>query len=188
MRTETLLHKFDIETYHQLISAGILHEDDRVELIEGRIVDMTPIGSRHSACVKRLNNFFSQKLHGRAIVSVQDPIQLSKEQSEPQPDIALLRYRDDFYSNELPGAENILLLIEVADTSLEYDRETKIPLYAKAQIQEVWLLNLPENCIELYSSPSPEGYEIRRIVRHNEAVSPKSFPDINVTADHILGE
>ena len=150
-------------------------EDDRVELIEGRVVDMTPIGSRHSAVVKRLNSLFTRKVQGRAIVGVQDPVQLLQEQSEPEPDITLLKYREDFYSAELPKGEDVLLIIEVADTSLDYDRETKIPMYAQAKIQEVWLVNLLENCIEIYSSPSSAGYEFRRIARQDQAVSQRTF-------------
>lgn len=187
MVTETLIHKFNIETYHRLISTGILHEDDRVELIEGRIVDKTPIGTRHSSCVKRLNSLFSRKLQGVAIVSVHDPLQLTKDESEPQPDITLLKYREDFYSEELPKAEDVLLLMEVADTSMEYDREIKIPLYARANIQEVWLVNLLEKCIEIYSLPKSGGYEFRITVKNDQTLSPKTFPDISLTAKQILG-
>src|SRR3989337_4293241 len=157
MVTEALIHRFDIKTYHRLIADGIWREDDRVELIEGRVVDMTPIGSRHSAVVNRLNNLLTLKVQVRAIVGVQDPIQLLQEQSEPEPDITLLKYREDFYSVELPKGEDVLLIIEVADTSLDYDRETKIPMYAQAKIQEVWLVNLFEKCIEKYSSPPTSG-------------------------------
>ncbi|MBI5755972.1 MAG: Uma2 family endonuclease [Nitrospirae bacterium] len=187
MVTETIIHRFNIETYHRLISTGILHEDDRVELIEGRIVDMTPIGTRHSACVKRLNSFFSRKLQGFAIVSVQDPVLLPREESEPEPDITLLKYKEDFYSDELPKAEDVLLIVEVADSSVEYDREIKIPLYARANIQEVWLVNLLENSIEIYSSPRSVGYEFRRIARNDQTISPKNFPDVSLTAKQILG-
>lgn len=187
MVTETLIHKFDIKTYHRLISSGILHEDDRVELIEGRIVDMAPIGTRHSACVNRLNSLFGQGLTGRAIVSVQNPVQLPEEQSEPQPDITLLKYREDFYSDALPKGEDVFLIIEVADTSIEYDRGTKIPLYARANIQEAWVVNLLENCIEIYSSPSAGGYKSRSVARHDQTISPKSFSDIRLTAKQILG-
>lgn len=187
MVTETLIHKFNIETYHRLISTGILHEDDRVELIEGRIVDMTPIGTRHSACVKRLNSLFSRKLQGHVIVSVQDPVLLLKDESEPEPDVTLLKYREDFYSEELPKAEDVLLLIEVADTSVEYDREIKIPLYARAGIQEVWIVNLLENCIEIYSSPRSGVYELSLTVKNDQTLSPKAFPDISLTAKQILG-
>lgn len=187
MVTETIIHKFNIETYHRLISAGILHEDDRVELIEGRIVDMTPIGTRHSACVNRLNSLFDRKLQGRVIVSVQNPVLLLKEESESGPDITLLKYREDFYSDQLPKAEDVLLLVEVADTSVDYDRGIKIPLYARANIQEVWLVNLMENCIEIYSSPRSGGYEFSKTIRNDQTISPKAFPDISLTAKQILG-
>lgn len=100
-------------------------------------------------------------------MSIQNPVQLLEEQSEPEPDITLLKYREDFYSDELPKAEDVLLIIEVTDTSLVYDREIKIPLYARANIQEACLINLLENCIEIYSSPSAGGYEIRRIARNS---------------------
>lgn len=187
MVTETLIHRFDIEAYHRLISSGILLEDERVELIEGRIVDMTPIGTRHAACVNRLNNLLTLKLEGRGIVSVQNPIQLLKHQSEPEPDIALLKYREDFYSDKLPEETDILLIAEVADTSLEYDRGTKIPLYAKANIREVWLVSLLDNCIEVYTLPSAGGYGSRSIARHGQTISPGIFPDISLTARQILG-
>lgn len=187
MVTESLIHRFDIATYHRLISDGILREDDRVELIDGRIVDMTPIGSRHSAVVNRLNNLFTRKVQGSAIVSVQNPVQLLPEQSEPEPDVTLLKFREDFYASDLPTGKDVLLLIEVADTSLDYDRETKIPLYAQAMIREVWLVNLLENCIEIYSSPSPSRYESRRTVRADQTLTPNGFPDITLTANQILG-
>ncbi len=186
MGAGVLIHRFDTKDYHRLIDAGVLHEDDRVELIEGRIVDMTPIGTRHSACVNRLNTIFAQKLQGQSIVSIQNPIQLA-EQSEPEPDIVLLKYLEDFYSDELPESEDVLLLIEVADSSLDYDRNTKIPLYAKAGILEVWLVDLLENCIEIYMSPYAEGYETKRLIRNEQSVSPQKFPDINLTANQILG-
>ena len=187
MVAEALIHRFDIATYHRLISDGILRENDRVELIYGRLVNKTPIGSRHSAVVNRFNNLLTQKVKGRAIVGVQDPIKLIQEQSEPEPDITLLKFREDFYSSDLPKGEDVLLVIEVADTSLDYDRDTKIPMYAQAKIQEVWIVNLLENCIEIYSSPSSSGYEFRRTVREGQSVSPKEFPDISLTANQILG-
>ncbi|MBI5194443.1 MAG: Uma2 family endonuclease [Nitrospirae bacterium] len=187
MVTETIIHRFNIDTYHSMISAGILHEDDRVELIEGRIVDMTPIGTRHSACVNRINSFFNWKLQGRVIVSVQNPLLLLTEESEPEPDITILKNREDFYSYELPKSEDVLLIIEVSDTSVVYDREIKIPLYARANIQEVWMVNLPENSIEIYSSPVSGGYEFRRIAKNEQTLSPQNFPEISLTAKHILG-
>ncbi len=186
MNTTLLIHRFNVKEYHKLVERNILHEDDRVELIDGRIIDMTPIGSKHAACVGRLNRLFNMKLQTRVIVQVQNPIQLD-DQSEPQPDIALLKNRDDFYAEKLPTADDILLVIEVADSSLEYDRETKIPLYARANIQEVWLVNLMENTVEVYSDPSPDGYNTITKRRHNQTISPKSFPDMTAVASEIFG-
>ncbi|MDR4507436.1 MAG: Uma2 family endonuclease [Candidatus Brocadiaceae bacterium] len=187
MNTTVSIHRFNIKEYHQLIESNILHEDDRVELIEGRIIDMTPIGSKHAACVGRLNRIFTMKLQTSTIVQVQNPIQLLG-QSEPQPDIVLLKNRDDFYAEKLPTADDILLVIEVADSSLEYDKETKIPLYAKANIPEVWLVNLIENIVEIYSAPSPEGYNVITKRRRSQILTPKNFPDIKVVVSEIFGQ
>jgi len=126
MAAPLVRHRFTVEEYHRMGQAGILSEDDRVELIEGEIVEMAPVGSRHAACVKRLNALLSRRAGGRALVSVQDPIRLG-EHSEPQPDLALLKPREDFYAAAHPGPEDVLLVIEVAETSLEYDREVKLP-------------------------------------------------------------
>ena len=187
MNATVTIHRFNVEEYHRLTESNILHEDDRVELVEGRIVDMTPIGSKHAACVSRLNRIFTMKLQTSAIVQVQNPIQLL-DQSEPQPDIVVLKNRDDFYAERLPNADDILLVIEVADSSLEYDRETKLPLYAKANIPEVWLINLIENIVEIYSAPSLEGYNVITKHRHNQAIVPENFPDIKVVVSEIFGQ
>ncbi len=185
-KTELSFHRFTIEEYHKLAEVNILNEDDRVELIEGRIFDMTPIGSLHAACVKRLIDLFAERLQKRAIISVQDPIDLNK-QTEPEPDIAILKRRPDFYAERHPIPYDILLVIEVADTSIEYDRTIKIPLYARANIKEVWFVNLLENTVEVHLGPSPEGYKQITEYQNNQGISPKNFPDIIVTASEILG-
>ncbi|MFO0794626.1 MAG: Uma2 family endonuclease [Candidatus Brocadiaceae bacterium] len=185
MNTTILLHKFSIEEYCRLSEKGILQEDERVELIDGKIIDMTPVGSVHTSCVNRLNYLFA-KLAKRTIVSVQNPIRIG-EFCEPQPDIAILKYRNDFYAEHHPVADDVLLLIEVADSSLEYDREEKIPLYGRAGIPEVWLVNLIENCIEMFRSPSSEGYKNIMKFFHKHIISPESFPDIRLTVEQILG-
>ncbi|MGQ3685952.1 MAG: Uma2 family endonuclease [Candidatus Loosdrechtia sp.] len=187
MNTTETIHRFSIKEYHQLIESNILHEDDRVELIEGRIVDMVPVGSKHAASVGRLNRIFTLQLQTSVIVQVQNPVQLLN-QSELQPDIVLLKNRDDFYAERLPTADDILLVIEVADSSLEYDRETKIPLYAKAHIPEVWLVNLRENIIDIYSDPSSEGYHVITKCRGSQTVTPQNFPDIKIVVSDIFGQ
>jgi Uma2 family endonuclease len=141
MAVEVLRRTFTVEDYHRMAQAGILTEDDRVELLEGEIVEMTPIGPRHAACVNRLSQLFSDRLQGRALVSVQNPIHLS-ELSEPQPDLALLRPRPDFYAEAHPRPSDSLVVLEIAETSAEVDREKKVPLYGQAGISETWLVDL----------------------------------------------
>ena len=132
MDADNMMHRFNVKEYHQLALSGALLEDARVELIEGRIMDMTPTGSKHAACINRLANELFPILHGRAILSIQNPIQLS-DNAQPEPDIAILRFREDFYRDNHPRAEDVLMIIEVADTSLEYDRRIKNPLYAEQE-------------------------------------------------------
>jgi Uma2 family endonuclease len=166
--------------------AGILSETDRVELIEGKIVRMSPIGKYHAACVKRLNSVLNRRVGDRAIVSVQDPIRLD-DYSEPEPDIALLKPRVDFYAQELPAVGDVLLIIEVADTSVEYDGNIKLPLYAKAGIPEAWLANIREDRIEAYSQPVNGVYKKIRIVKRGEVISPEALPILVLTVEEILG-
>jgi len=177
---------FTVDEYHRMSEAGILSETDRVELIEGEIVKMSPIGKLHAACVKRLNKGLNRKVGDDAIVSVQDPIRLD-DYSEPEPDIALLKPRADFYAQDLPTAEDVLLIIEVADSSVEYDRTVKLPLYAKAGVPETWLANLREDRIEAYSEPVNGVYQRVRIINRGEIVSPTGLPTLLLTAEEILG-
>lgn len=181
-----LTHWFSVEDYRLLAEAGILHEDDRLELIEGRIIDMSPIGSSHAGSVNRLLGIFVNLFQERAIVSVQNPVQLDAY-SEPQPDLMLLRPRDDFYAERHPGPEDVLLLLEIADTSLDYDRNVKIPLYAGHAIQEVWLLNIRDQTVEVYRSPGPDGYEHILTLRGQQHVNPQAFPELILRVAHILG-
>lgn len=185
MVVPVLRRRFTVDEYYKMAEAGILHEDDRVELIEGEIVQMSPIGSRHAACVMRLIQFFSQQGGQRVLVNAQNPIRLSDD-TEPQPDIALLRPRPDFYASSHPGPEDILLVIEVADTSGPYDRQVKVPLYARSGIVETWLVDLPGGTIEVYRIPSPEGYRQIQIVRRGERLAPAALPDLELSADDFL--
>ncbi|GAB4355742.1 MAG: Uma2 family endonuclease [Methylohalobius crimeensis] len=157
--------------------AGILSEDDRVELIEGEIIDMTPIGSKHAACVSRLNRIFVRATD--LLVRIQDPVRL-KNDSEPQPDLALVKFREDGYADYHPGPEDILLLIEVADTSLNYDRSIKIPLYARHNIPECWLIDLEKKTIEVFQDPSTEGYQKEMSFGQTETIRPLLCPDVEI--------
>ena len=156
-------HRFSREDYHAIAKAGILGEDDRVELIAGEIITQMPIGTVHAGAVNRLNQLLSSLARGRCIVSVQNPIALDAF-SEPQPDLALLRVRADFYSNAHPGPEDVLLFVEVADTTLAFDREEKIPLYAAAGISEVWLVELVDKSLSVFRRPEQGTYT--EVTRH----------------------
>ena len=179
-------HKFTVDQYYQMAEIGILTPGQRVELIEGEIVDMAPIGRRHAACVDRLNNTFAPGLSGRAIVRVQGPLRLH-DHSEPEPDLIILRWRDDFYAGREPGPEDALLVIEVAETSECYDRQVKGPLYAAAGIREVWLVDLVAATITNYREPSPAGYAQAIVVTGDDVLAPLAFPDLSLTAARILG-
>lgn len=186
MAVPVLRRRFTVDEYHRMAEAGILAEDDRVELIEGEIVEMSPIGSRHAACVKRMTSLFYRQVGQKAIVSVQDPIRLT-ERSEPQPDLALLRLRPDFYAKAHPGPEDILLVVEVAETSPDYDRTVKLPLYAQARIPEVWLVDLAGEGVEVYRTPTPQGYREVQHARRGQRLIPQAFPDVDLTVDEVFG-
>ncbi len=166
--------------------AGILSEDDRVELLEWEGVATSPVGSRHAACVKRLVRWFSRAGGDRVIVGVQDPVQLG-EHSEPQPALTLLKPRADFYADSHPGPEDVLPLVEVAETSAAVDRELKVPLYARWGIPEVWVVDLTRRHVEVYRQPSYQGYEDVRVLRRGEAVVPALLADLVIPVDTFLG-
>jgi len=178
--------RFTSAEYHAMAEAGILAEDERVELIAGEIVRMAPIGSRHAGGVKRLNRRLTRDLGERALISIQDPIAIG-DNSEPQPDVAVLRPRPDDYTHSHPKPADVLLIIEVADSSLAYDRGVKIPLYAVAGILEVWLVCLDERCVEVHRDPAPAGYRNIRGLQSGDRISPLAFPDFELTVDAILG-
>jgi len=186
MAIPTIKHRFTVADYHRMAEAGILGEDDRVELIEGEIVDMTPIGRRHQARVDRLNDLFTEGLGKKVIVRVQGAIRLS-ELSEPQPDLVLLRRRADFYVDADAGPADVLLIVEVADTSLPHDQDVKVPLYARAGIPEVWLVDLNGEGVAVYREPRPGGYREVLTVRGSDRLSPQAFPELVLTPRQILG-
>lgn len=176
-----------IDEYHQMIEAGILSEDERVELIRGEMIEMSPIGNRHAGCVRWLIRSFSSRFASRAVVDVQDPVPLAEQQSEPQPDVVLLRYREDCYRAQPPKPADVLLVVEVADSSLVYDRDVKIPLYAEAGIQEAWLVAFPSDSVFSYCDPSPAGYRRVRQHRRGDVITPEAFPGEHFAVDDILG-
>lgn len=177
---------FTVEEYHRMAEAGILHEDDHVELIEGEIFEMAAVGSRHAACLDRLTKLFTQRFNEDAIVRVQSPIYLP-DNSEPEPDLALLRSRDDFYAGGHPAPEDVLLVVEVSETSVEYDSEVKLPLYARAGIPEVWLVNLPERKIEVHSRPVDGEYRQSTRYRSGDSLTSATVSAPGLPAAEILG-
>ena len=170
--------RLTIEEYHRLGEAGVLREDDRVELIEGELIHMAPIGSRHAECVSRLNRLFNRQTE--ALVRVQDPIQLS-EHSEPEPDIAIVRNRN--YAEAHPGPNDMLLLVEVSDTSLSDDRDIKVPLYARHGIPEVWLVDLVRERLEIYLGPTAQGYRQALRPRAGDVITASRVPEVNLDID-----
>jgi Uma2 family endonuclease len=180
-------HRFTLDEYHRMGETGILGEDARVELIEGEIIEMSPIGSRHAAAVARIQHLFSRRLGDRAIVWSQNPLLLVQLQSEPEPDIMLLAPRDDFYAAGLPEPPAVRLLVEVAESSLPYDRRTKFPLYARAGVAEAWLVNLDGGRVEIHRGPSGVRYQDVRIPRVDETFAPAAFPELTVTLRDLLG-
>jgi Uma2 family endonuclease len=175
---------FTVHEYYLMAKAGILTEDDRVELLDGEIIQMTPIGSRHAYCVDRLTQLLVEGLARRAVVRVQSPVRLS-EHSEPQPDVALLR-ADRSYAAAHPGPQDVLLLIEVADTSVETDRQVKVPMYARAGIPETWVIDLTANQVEVSRQPTSEGYRTTERVGRHGSVAPHAFPDLVLSVDDLL--
>ena len=148
-------HRLTVEQYHRMGEVGILGAEERVELIEGELIDMAPIKSWHAGTVELLRERLRQCWKGSVFLFSQNPLALG-EHSESEPDIMVLRRRDDYYRKSHPSAEDVLLVVEIADTSLRYDREVKIPLYARHRIPRVWIVNRPENCFEVYSEPDAE--------------------------------
>ena len=186
MAVQTSRRLFTMEEYHQMAAAGILGEDDRVELLRGEIVEMSPIGSQHVACVNRLTQKLSALLDQRAIVSVQNPVLLGRF-SEPEPDLALLHWRDDFYGETLPRAEEVWLVVEVAQSSIETDREVKMPLYAEAGIPEVWLVSLETEQVEVFRKVDEGRYGSVRQLGRGQSVAVEAFPEVILTVEEIIG-
>jgi Uma2 family endonuclease len=176
--------RFTVDELRQLVGAGVLGEDDRVELISGVLIDMAPIGDEHVSVTNILNELLLPSLLGRAVVSVQNPIRLS-DSSLPQPDIVVYA-RSAAVERRMARPDEVFLVIEVSDTTLVYDRTVKLPLYAEAGIPEVWIVNLPEQQIEVYREAGPGGYKSMRRILRGETVAPEAFPDLLIATDAIL--
>lgn len=177
---------FTTAEYHRMGETGILRPTDRVELIEGEILRMSPIGRRHAACVNRLNELFARRLAGRVIVHVQNPVVLDPH-SELQPDVTLLRRRADFYGDRLPEPRDVLLVVEVVESSAGYDRSLKIPLYARRGISEVWLVDITQQRIEVFRGPTLRAYREQVEFGRGARLAARAFPRTFFRVNEILG-
>ena len=179
-------YKLTVEDFEKLGEAGVLNEDSRVELIEGELIEMAPIGGPHMGLVNRLNRMLVSAVGELGVVSIQNPVKLPPY-SEPQPDIAILRPGADGASAAVPEAKDVLLLIEVADTTLAYDRGTKRGLYARAVIPEVWIVNVNAKLIEVYREPDGKDYVRRLEFGPGEVVSVQALPGVKLVVDEVFG-
>ena len=184
MRTETK-KLFTVDDYYKMVDAGILTEDDRVELIEGEIIQMSSMGSPHAAVITHVNDVFVPLFQGKALLRPQLPLRLN-EFNEPEPDIVLLEPRRDFYSSGHPGPADVFLVIEIADSSLRYDRGVKLPIYAATRVPEVWIADLQGAELLVFRDPSRRRYTTHLKFRRGESVSCLAFPDIRIAVDDLL--
>lgn len=185
------VRRLDLEEYHRLIEMGFFGPDDRVELIEGVLHRMSPRGPRHAECLRRLLRVFITTLAGRAEVSAQGPITIPASGSEPEPDLTLVVPREGGYGDRHPLPNEVLLVVEIAETSLQEDRELKLPVYAAAGIEEYWILNLVDDQIEVYRKPVvlPDGgatYRERILYVRGDQVAPLRFPDCLIEVADVL--
>ena len=175
-----------VEAYHLMGRAGFIEPDERVELLEGAIYEMPPIDPQHASKVKGLNYYFIRALGDSYVIGVQDPIQLAND-SEPQPDISVLRWRTDRYAHAHPTPDDVLLVVEVADSTVKSDRTYKIPLYARAGIPEVWLVNIPGRRVEQHAEPMGGVYQTVRVWQPGETVQAHTLPELSLAVNDILG-
>jgi Uma2 family endonuclease len=186
MTTQLERMKFNVHSYEKMIDAGVFANIKRVELIEGELVKMPPIGDPHIGSVNRLDRKLNRSVGDEILVSVQNPIIIGDD-NEPEPDIALLHFRDDYYSTAKARPEDVLLLIEVSDSTVGYDRDIKVPLYAQNGIPEVWLVNLPKKIVEVYCNPHKGKYRSVKKLGLNETVSPQLIPKLKLKVSEIIG-
>jgi Uma2 family endonuclease len=171
--------RFTVDEYHKLATAGVLSADDRVELVEGELIQMPPIGSRHAGLVARLDRTFQALASSYCVVWIQNPVSFPPA-SEPQPDVALLKPRVDGYLGALPTTADVLLVIEVSDSNVAYDRDVRIPLYARQGVTEAWLFDATERRMEIFRDPGPEGYRTLLRPDRDAVVAPLALPTVRV--------
>ena len=186
MQIEATRKRFTVDDYYRMAEAGILNERDRVELIEGEIVEMSPIGVRHAMSVNRANMILARAVGDRAVVSVQNAFRINRY-NEPQPDVILVRPREDFYGHGHPRPEDVILLIEVSDTTLRFDQKVKLPIYARSGVPEVWIVDLNNDVIRVYRQPKGNIYSVVETKARTESVSAIAFPEVAIKVEDLLG-
>jgi Uma2 family endonuclease len=179
-------YRLSVEDYHKLGTAGILNGESRVELIEGELLEMAPIGSLHAATVARLHELFYEQARDVALVWQQNPVTL-QPRSEPQPDLTLLKLRADHYAHALPTAADVLLIVEVSDTTLDYDRGEKLRLYAQHGIPEYWIVDVQAKRVEVYREPLFNGYVRKVELNLQDTVSPQAMLQVRIALEKVLG-
>lgn len=178
-------HRFNVSEYYRLGQIGLLPEDASVELMDGQGIDCVRISPLHASVTHCLAQPFFDLPQAACIVSLRNPVRLD-EYSEVQPDVMLFKYREDYYKTRHPGPEDVFVLMEVADESLEYDRKAKLPAYGRAGIREVWIVNLIEAAIEVYRDPDFTGYSSKTILRIGDQAAPQAFSDVVVNVAELL--
>jgi len=178
-------HRITVDEYHRMAEVGLLAVDARVELVEGEIIDMAPIGNAHRSVVVQLNRLLTRAVGDEGIVLVQDAVRLNNR-SEPQPDLAILKPRKDFYAGKFPAPGDVILLIEVSDTTLKYDREIKVPLYARTEIPEVWLFDLTSSRVHFFRKPAGGAYLETASTQQPGITALSSLPGVSVDLSGVL--
>ena len=185
MQVDAIKKLFTVDDYHRMGDAGIIGIEERTELIEGEVITMSPIGDRHAIAVNIATDRFTNAFRGQAIVSVQNPLRLSLY-TEPQPDLVLLRYRSDFYKGRKWRPEDALLVLEVSETTLRFDRKVKLPLYAAAGVTELWIENLEAEELLVFRNPTGRAYSTALSFHRDDFVSVEAFPDQKFKVDDLL--
>ena len=186
METEVTKKLFSVHEYYRMADAGILTADDRVELIDGEIIQMSPTGNRHNACVNRANMFFTEAFRRSAIVSNQSPLRLSNY-TEPVPDVIVLKPVPDFYASRECTPEDVFFMVEISDTTLRYDKNIKLPRYAAAGVAEVWIEDLKNDLILVYRNPAEKAFKTSLVLHRGDSISPLAFPKVTFKVSDLLG-
>jgi Uma2 family endonuclease len=176
--------RFTVDEYYKMIELGILKDYEKAEIIEGELIQKMTVGDRHAAIVNSLNRFFVKNLSDDILVSVQNPVRLT-DFNEPEPDIALADLTK-YDGRRHPRPAEIILIVEVSDSTLKYDRDTKLSLYAEAEIPEVWIVNLPNEIIEIHQKPNVGIYQMTKIFKRGETIASETLPDLKLAVNEIL--